>query len=100
MEKTKPFMPCADRVFIRLPKPKDKTPGGIALPDTARQQAVVSAEVLYVGPGLVLQNGQHLQPEVRAGDVVLVNDHSGFEVEVNGEKLRCIKLGEVIAVSR
>ena len=49
--------PLQDRVLIRRVEPEAKTPGGIFIPDTAREKPV-EGDVVAVGPGLRDEHGK------------------------------------------
>ena len=61
--------PLQDRVLIRRVEPEAKTPGGIFIPDTAREKPV-EGDVVAVGPGLRDEHGKLHPLEVKAGDRV------------------------------
>lgn len=84
------FRPLHDRVLIkRVPSP-DKTSGGLYIPDRAKEVPTI-AEVLAVGSGKTLANGQTVAPNVKVGDLVLVGKYAGTEVELDGEKFTLVR---------
>lgn len=58
--------PLGDRVVIKVLTQEEKTKGGIVLPDTAKEKPQ-EGEVVAVGSGRVLENGQKLPLEVKVG---------------------------------
>ncbi len=77
--------PLDDRVIIKPSDPKEKTAGGIILPDTAKEKPQVG-KVVAVGPGKLLDNGKRSEMSVKKNDEVIYGKYTGNEVEVDGEK--------------
>jgi chaperonin GroES len=89
--------PLGDRVVVK-PKPKDEaTSSGIFLPDTASEKPQ-EGSVLSVGPGRVLDTGQRVQMEVKAGDSVLFAKYAGTEVKLDGEDYLVIRESDLLAI--
>ncbi len=72
--------PLGNRVLVRPQEKTDKTPGGILLPDTAKEKPL-RGEVIAVGPGKRLDDGAYAAPEVKVGQVVFYQTWSGTEVK-------------------
>jgi chaperonin GroES len=89
--------PLGDKVIVEVLGDKDKTSGGIILPDNA-QEKPQEAKVLAVGSGKVLKNGKVVPPEMKTGDKVLFGKYSGNEVKVEGKDLLIIQQDDVLAV--
>ena len=91
------FRPLHDRVLIRRIEQETKTPGGILIPDTAKEKPM-EGEVLAVGPGARDENGK-LQPlDVKVGDRVLFGKWSGTEVKIDGQDLLIMKESDIMGV--
>src|ERR1051326_7676092 len=89
--------PLQDRVLIRRVEPEAKTPGGIFIPDTAREKPV-EGEVVAVGPGIRDEHGKLHPLDVAAGDRVLFGKWSGTEVKLDGEELMIMKEADLMGV--
>ena len=89
--------PLGDKVIVEVLGSKDKTKGGLYLPDSA-QEKPQEAKVLAVGSGKVLPNGKVVPPDIKAGDTVLFGKYSGSEVKVDGKELLIINQDDVLAV--
>jgi chaperonin GroES len=89
--------PLRDRVLVRRIEEVEQKVGGIIIPDTAKEKPL-QAEVIAVGSGRVLDSGQKLQLDLKAGDKVLIGKWSGTEVKVDGEELLILKEDEVLGV--
>lgn len=89
--------PLADRVVVKLLAAEEKTKSGIVLPDTAKEKPQ-EAEVIAVGTGRVLENGQKVALEVKVGDKVVFGKYSGSEVKVDGEELLILNERDILAI--
>lgn len=76
--------PLGDRVVLRQIESEETTKGGLVLPDTAKEKPQ-EGEVLAVGPGRVMDNGERAALEVKVGDRVIYSKYSGTEVKQDGE---------------
>ena len=89
--------PLYDRVVVRRIESETKTLGGIVIPDSATEKPD-QAEVVAVGPGALLDNGQLRPLAVNVGDRVLIGKYSGSEVKLDGEDLLVVKETDILAV--
>jgi chaperonin GroES len=67
------------------------------LPDTAKKKPR-EGEVLAVGPGKVLENGQRAAMEVKVGDVVVYSEYGGTTIEVGKDEYVILDEGSVLAI--
>lgn len=89
--------PLGDRVVVS-PKPKDAmTSSGIVLPDTASEKPQ-EGSVLSVGNGRVLDNGNRVAMDLKAGDTVLFARYAGTEVKLEGQDYLVIRESDVLAI--
>ena len=90
--------PLHDRVVVRRSEEEKKTAGGIVLPGSAAEKPN-QGEVLAVGPGKVLDNGEVRALSVKVGDKVVFGPYSGSNtVKVDGEDLLVMGESEILAV--
>ncbi|MCX7946904.1 MAG: co-chaperone GroES [Hydrogenophilus sp.] len=89
--------PLYDRVVIRRLEEERVSAGGIVIPDTAAEKPS-QGEVVAVGKGKVLDNGEVRPLEVKVGDKVLFGKYSGTEVKVGEEKLLVLREDDILAV--
>jgi chaperonin GroES len=89
--------PLHDRVVIRRTEEERTSPGGIVIPDTATEKPI-RGEVVAVGNGKILENGDTRALELKKGDKVLFGKYSGTEVKVDGEELLVMREDDVMAV--
>ena len=88
--------PLDDRVVVLPLEAEEKTAGGIVLPDTAKERPQ-RGKVKAVGSGKLLDNGKRAELSVAVGDEVLFGKYSGTDVEVNGDKLKIMREGDLLA---
>ncbi|MFN3871257.1 MAG: co-chaperone GroES [Aquificaceae bacterium] len=90
--------PLYDKIVVkRFEEQEQRTASGIIIPDTAKEKPQVG-EVIAVGEGKLLQNGQQVPPKVKPGDKVVFNKYAGTEVELDGEKYLIMSEDEVLAI--
>ena len=90
--------PLGDRVLVRVLDAKEKTEGGIYLPDTAKEKPQ-EAEVIAVGPGKTLESGKVQEPQVKVKDKVLFGKYSGTAVTTKeGEEFLILREEDILAI--
>jgi len=91
------FRPLHDRVVVRRIEEDERTPGGIIIPDTAKEKPQ-QGEVISAGPGARDEKGVVQPLDVKAGDRVLFGKWSGSEVKIDGEELLIMKESDILGV--
>ncbi len=89
--------PLHDRVLVRRMEEETTTAGGIVLPGSAAEKPT-QGEVLAVGKGRILENGDVRPMDVKVGDKVLFGQYSGSAVKVNGEELLMMREEDIMGV--
>jgi chaperonin GroES len=89
--------PLHDRVIIKRMEEERKTAGGIVIPDTAAEKPI-RGEVVAVGNGKILENGEVRPLDLKVGNTVLFGKYSGTEVKVDNEDLLVMREEDVMAV--
>jgi chaperonin GroES len=89
--------PLHDRVLVRRLEEKEAMRGGIIIPDSA-QEKPQQAEVIAVGKGKLLEDGQRATIEVKAGDRILFGKYSGSDVKIDGEEFLILREDEILGV--
>jgi chaperonin GroES len=89
--------PLGDRVVVKAIEAEEKTKGGIILPDTAKDKPQ-EGEVIAVGPGRILDNGNRVAPEVKVGDRVIYSKYGGTEVKVDDEEYLVVRESDLLAI--
>jgi len=90
-------VPLNDKILVKRLEAEEKTAGGIVLPDTAREKPK-QGEVLALGDGKLLDNGQRAPFQVKVGDRVLFTSYAGNEVTVDGKEYLLMTEDDVLAV--
>ncbi len=91
------FRPLHDRVLVRRTEAAEKTPGGIIIPDAAKEKPQ-EGEVVSTGSGSRADDGTITPLDLKAGDKILFGKWSGSEVKLNGEDLLIMKESDVLGV--
>jgi len=89
--------PMEDRVLVKPIENESKTAAGIYLPEAAKEKPV-RGQVVAVGPGKRLDNGQRGQMSVSRGDTVVYGKYAGTEVELKGDKMLILKESELLGI--
>ena len=89
--------PLHDRVLVKRVEEEQKTKGGIIIPDTAKEKPI-EGEVIAVGNGKVMDNGEVRQLAVKAGVRELFGKYSGTEVKIDGEEHLILREDDILAV--
>jgi chaperonin GroES len=89
--------PLQDRLLLKPSEGKEKTAGGLFIPDTAKEKPQEGV-VVAAGKGKVQDNGRMTPLDVRVGDRVLYGKYSGNEVTLAGEKHVILREEDVLAV--
>ena len=86
--------PLYDRVLVLRIETEDKTPGGIIIPDAAKEKAQ-TGKVISVGKGRITTEGQVVPMQVKAGDHIFFGKYSGTEA---GNDHLIIREDEILGV--
>lgn len=89
--------PLHDRVVVRRLDEDTKSPGGIVIPDTAKEKPI-QGEIVAVGNGKILDNGETRPLDVKPGDKVLFGKYSGTEVKLGNEELLVMREEDIMGV--
>ena len=89
--------PLHDRVVVRAQDQETRSPGGIVIPDNAKEKPT-TGEVIAVGPGRITEDGAQIATTVRVGEQVLFGQYAGQKVKINGEEVTILKEEDVLAV--
>jgi chaperonin GroES len=89
--------PIKDRIVIRVLEAETQTKSGIFIPDAASEKPT-QGEVLAAGGGRVTEDGVTIPMDVKVGDRVLFNKHSGQAVKADGEEFLILREDDVMAI--
>ena len=91
------IQPLGDRVVIEVLEAKEKTKGGIVLPETAKEKPQ-EGKVVAAGKGKVSEDGKVMPLEVKVGDKVLYGKYSGTEVNIDEKEYLIVKEEDILAI--
>ena len=89
--------PLHDRVLVTRLDEGEQVKGGIIIPDTAKEKPQ-QAEVKAVGNGKLLDSGERVPLDVKAGDHILFGKYSGSEIKLDGTEYLILREDEILGV--
>lgn len=89
--------PLHDRIVVRRIEEAESMRGGLYIPDSAKEKPQ-QAEVIAVGSGKMLDNGDRVEPDVKACDRILFGKYSGSEVRIDGEDYLILREDEILGI--
>ena len=89
--------PLHDRVIVKRLEEARTTAGGIVIPDSAAEKPM-RGEILAVGSGKLLDNGEIRALQVKVGDKVLFGKYAGTEVKIDGDEIVVMREEDIMGV--
>ena len=89
--------PLNDRIIVRRLEEQEQMRGGLYIPDTAKEKPQ-EGEVLAVGNGKLLENGQRTPIDLKAGDRILFGKYAGTEIKLDGDEYLILREDDVLGV--
>jgi chaperonin GroES len=89
--------PLNDRIIVRRLEEQEQMRGGLYIPDTAKEKPQ-EGEVLAVGNGKLLDNGQRIAIDLKAGDRILFGKYAGTEIKLDGEEYLILREDDILGV--
>ncbi|OPX21259.1 MAG: co-chaperone GroES [Planctomycetales bacterium 4484_113] len=97
MAKKFDYTPAPGRVVIKpLEEEQNVTPGGLVIPDSAKERPVLG-EVVAVGEGRLLDNGERAPVFVKPGMKVLYSKYAGTEFKIGGDEYLICRDDDIMA---
>ena len=90
--------PLGDKIVIKPKSREEVTKSGIIIPDTVEGDRPEQGEVIAVGPGKILDNGQRASISVQVGQKVLFKKYSPDEFKIDGDELLVLSEGDIIGI--
>jgi chaperonin GroES len=90
--------PLHDRVLVKRLDPKDeKSPGGIIIPETAKEKPQ-EGEVVAVGKGKILEGGSVQPMNVKPGDKILFGKYAGTDVKIDDQEYLIMREDDILGI--
>lgn len=93
------IQPLGDRVVVEVLEAKERTKGGLVLPDTAKEKPQ-EGKVIAAGKGRVSNEGKFIPLEVKVGDKILFGKYSGTEIKLDEKEYLIIKEEDILAITK
>lgn len=92
--------PLENRLFVKLSEGGEKmTTSGLYIPDTAQwNDGYIRGEVLAVGPGRKDRFGKLHPVGVDVGEIVLLTEHAGTQVVLEGQNFVFVRESDIVGV--
>jgi len=90
------IQPLFDNVLVKPLDAETKTPGGIILPDSAKEKPQVGL-VMAVGPG-AYDDGKLIPMTVKVGQKVMYKKWGGNEIKVDGQEWMLVEQKDILAI--
>ena len=91
--------PLNDRIVALRIEEEENKAGGLVIPDTAKEKPM-TAKVVAVGTGRLLDSGKRVPLEVEKGAKVLIGKYAGSEVELDGVDYLVLSEDDVLGIVR
>ncbi|GAA0295502.1 co-chaperone GroES [Psychrosphaera haliotis] len=90
--------PLHDRLIVKRNEQETKSAGGIVLTGSAAEKST-RGEVIAVGNGRILENGDVRPLDVKVGDTVIFSDGYGVKTEkLDGEEVLIMSESDILAI--
>lgn len=90
--------PLDDRILVQLQDGEKMTAGGLYIPDSVDASGNRKAKVVAVGRGHLDKKGKIHSLEIRVGNMVLLTEHAGDEIEISGQKLKILRESDILGI--
>lgn len=91
------FTPLGDRILVQAQTGDEVTPGGIIIPENARERPE-KGTVIAVGPGPYNMQGDRLPMGVQVGETVVFSRYGGSELTIDGEEFLILREADVLGI--
>jgi chaperonin GroES len=86
-----------DRIVVKRIEEQETLRSGIIIPDSAKEKPQ-EGEVIAVGHGKRLEDGQLVALDVKVGDRILFGKYSGNEIKLNGDEYMIMREDDILGV--
>ena len=85
------IIPMPDRILVEPIESDTKTPGGLVLPDVARERS---------SQGRVVTVGKNLQDLINRGDILRFEKFAGTDLKIDGKQYKLLRDHEILCIER
>ena len=89
--------PLNDHIVALRIEEGEKKVGGLHVPDTAKEKPM-TAKVVAVGAGRVLDDGMRVPLEIKKGAKVVIGRYAGSEVSLDGVEYLILREDDVLGI--
>ena len=89
--------PLQDRVLVERLEDEEKSPGGIIIPDSAKEKPS-RGKVIAVGKGKVGDDGKVRSLDVKAGDKILFGKYAGSEIKIENKEMLIMREDDILGI--
>jgi chaperonin GroES len=90
--------PLHDRIILKRTEKETKSAGGIVLTGSAAEKST-RGEVIAVGNGRILTNGEVRPLDVKVGDIVIFSEGYGLKTEkIEGQEVLILSESDILAI--
>ena len=89
--------PMNDRILVKPLEQQEEKIGGIIIPDTAKEKPQ-EGEVVAIGTGKVMENGQRQPMTVAVGNKILYGKYSGTEIKYQNVDYLIMREDDILAI--
>ncbi len=90
--------PLNDNVVVKPTKENEVTKSGIVLPETIDKERPEKGEIIAVGEGKLLDNGQRAPMSVKIGDKIVFKKYSPDEIKVDDQEYLIVSQNDILAI--
>jgi chaperonin GroES len=94
---SKKIRPLHDKVVVKREEEETKSAGGIVLPGAAAEKPA-RGQVIAVGIGRIMENGDVRSLDVKVGDKVVFGQYGGNTVKLDGEEFLILSESDIYGV--
>src|SRR5579871_5236391 len=89
--------PLYDRIVVKRIEEQETTRNGIVIPDSAKEKPQ-EGEVMAIGKGKRLEDGQLVALDVQVGDRILFGKYSGSDIKLDGQEYMIMREDEILGI--
>lgn len=90
--------PLSDNVVVKPTAKDEVTKSGIVLPGTVDKERPEKGEVIAIGEGKILENGQRAPMNVKVGDKVMFKKYSPDEIKIDDQEYLILSQNDILAI--